>query len=760
MSKSEKHIGNKARNLQILSERGFAVPEFLIAGLNLTEEEIQKKIRQSGMRRKFFAVRSSALAEDSGKTSFAGQFYSAVAVSSENVYSEYKKVVASFNEQPGSVIIQDFIPTTVSGVMFTNNFAGISVINSNFGLCKTVVEGGKCDEYTVDGSGGLRTMHITENKLVLSFRSDKITTSYSGKSSLTLLQLRKLANMGQSIENFYGRPQDVEWGFRGRKLYIFQSRPVTRPVPIPKEIIYYDSANIAESYSGIVLPLTLSFVKHIYRVVYRNLLRASSVRESKLKKHDEIFRNMVGWFYGRLYYNMNSWYRMMSFIPGYKRNKENLENMITSNIRAETNRSILPGLAFRLAYPLIVMLKLLFFRSYQNSFKRKVKQVISDFRKLKFNKFSYEECIDVFRKLDSELISRWHIPVENDFLVMTYFGLLKSRLNEQELRQVIKFKSKTGEQLRKITDLRKHLETYPRVRESLESGNIALFLQSIADDPAPKALLDAYFMEYGGRFASELKLESPDIEEDPQNLFRLLVLAESIPQGKEKGDLFDTKYGMADRMLIRRFRKYANYREEMRLLRSNGFSVIRKIFQRMGKLLEENQNIVAAKDIFYLQLEEVLGDPKDFRALVRTRKEDYIAFKKKDPPSFFAAQDGQVPEYLADKPFTGDKLQGKACTGGKVSGKVSIFKQFKLPESPEVEILVAQHTDPGWTPLIGLSKGMIIEHGGILSHAAIVSRELGIPTVIGVSNATELLQNGQRVEVNGDTGTIRFCNES
>ena len=78
-----------------------------------------------------------------------------------------------------------------------------------------------------------------------------------------------------------------------------------------------------------------------------------------------------------------------------------------------------------------------------------------------------------------------------------------------------------------------------------------------------------------------------------------------------------------------------------------------------------------------------------------------------------------------------------------------------MPEVIDFEIAVAKNTDPGWTPLLGFCKGLIIENGGILSHAAIVSRELGIPTVIGVKGATKKIKDGQVLEINGANGTIK-----
>jgi pyruvate,water dikinase len=78
-----------------------------------------------------------------------------------------------------------------------------------------------------------------------------------------------------------------------------------------------------------------------------------------------------------------------------------------------------------------------------------------------------------------------------------------------------------------------------------------------------------------------------------------------------------------------------------------------------------------------------------------------------------------------------------------------------MPTEIDFDILVTSHTDPGWTSLIALSKGLIIEHGGVLSHASIVARELGIPAVIGATNAVSYLKDNQIVEINGSMGTIK-----
>jgi pyruvate,water dikinase len=96
----------------------------------------------------------------------------------------------------------------------------------------------------------------------------------------------------------------------------------------------------------------------------------------------------------------------------------------------------------------------------------------------------------------------------------------------------------------------------------------------------------------------------------------------------------------------------------------------------------------------------------------------------------------------------------RGVSPGVVRGRVRVMREFTMPERIDFDILVAGHMDPGWTALIALSKGLIIEHGGVLSHAAIVARELGIPAVIGVQDATTRFADGQSVEIDGTAGTV------
>ena len=96
---------------------------------------------------------------------------------------------------------------------------------------------------------------------------------------------------------------------------------------------------------------------------------------------------------------------------------------------------------------------------------------------------------------------------------------------------------------------------------------------------------------------------------------------------------------------------------------------------------------------------------------------------------------------------------------GKTIGKAIVLKKFEIPKKNSFDIIVTKRTDPGWTALMGLSKGIIVEHGGILSHASIVARELGIPAVIGIKGACEKFKRGDILFIDGEKGFVKRVEE-
>lgn len=755
-------IGGKAQSLQKLRNAGFSVPPFFTCDSSWDKERISQSLDEKLSGAKYFAVRSSASGEDGDSKSYAGHFYSAVGVAINDVFKEVQKVLTSFGDLEGSVIIQEFVPGDVSGIAFSDNGEGVVVINSSFGLCKNVVEGKACDEYLTQKDGTLIKKSIAEEKLVLSFHSGNMTEKVSRDESLTSNQLKRVVELANQSEEYFEKPQDIEWCFKGETLYLLQSRPVTENIEIPEQV-YFDSANIAESYSGIVLPLTASFAELIYKVVYTDFLRMSGVPQKTLRKHAYVFENLLGFFHGRMYYNMNNWYRMAQFVPGYKRNKENFETMITSNLRQEIATTIKPSLLFTIAYPAIVLAKVLLFRITENRFRKYVAKHIKELKKTNFEKLSLSECRNLFNLLENDLLRKWYITLENDFFVMTYLGILQTLYPEENLQEILLFKSKATEQVGYLTELTKQIKSVPDFWKAVQNGNDKEFEKGLSSKPSIKDEYEEYLEKFGGRFANELKLETVGIDEDTRKFMTVLRAYEThTPRQLQRSGVKAISLPFFKNVLfkhsLKKFKKYASQRENFRLFRSNMFSITRSIFRRVGVILEEREILKHADDVFYMSVEEVLAvangqEISDLSIKVSNRKQTYFEYQGETPPSHFLSLGEKMIDDVDQEKAESSTVRG--VSSGVVSGRVRVMKEFEMPNEVDFEILVTKHTDPGWTALIALSKGLIIEHGGVLSHASIVARELGIPAVIGVRGATDLYKDGQRVEINGTTGNIK-----
>ncbi|MEP7205109.1 MAG: PEP/pyruvate-binding domain-containing protein [Candidatus Saccharibacteria bacterium] len=759
MSKIKISDAGKAGSLLILKQAGFSVPPFFVCDSTWTEADINHEIAAVLPDSKYFAVRSSAANEDSLDKSFAGHYYSSVGTPRKDIYKEFNTVIDSYDGLAGSVIIQDFIASDIAGVMFSQAGDNHIVINATQGLCLPVVGGDPCDEYILDRSGKIidRTIVIKASKFFI--RGQIMSLATSGES-LSDAQLKTLAGLAIEIQRLFGSAQDIEWCFYNGELFVLQSRPITQSIDI-SELVYYDSANIAESYSGIVLPLTCSFAGSVYDQVYRDMLRRSGVSAQAIKRQAAVFAGLLGFFEGRMYYNMNNWYKMAAFLPGYNRNKSNFELMITSNVIEDITTGISPSVSSKLFYPLILLIKVGLFGHSSRHFERTVISSLAELRAHNFDDMGYTEAIDLYRELNDNLLRRWYVAIENDFLVMTYLGFLNKLIDQKTLQGLITFRSKATEQTLALAQISQASKVIEPVWKSIQLGDVVAFNRQIARRSDIQSLLDTYLAKFGGRFANELKLESVGIDEDMNKLLAVLkIYGDYQPTNKDShhSPRLPSKNRLLSSILLKKFKKYASRREEFRLLRSNSFAVVRRLFRKMGELLVQSGVLEKLDDVFYLELTEILNpatiNDKSLTETVRRRKKEYSSYKKIEPPVHFATSNDSLPRVVGAK--SNVLVQARAASPGIIRGKVKLFKEFSMPDAIDFDILVTSHTDPGWTSLIALSKGLIIEHGGVLSHASIVARELSIPAVIGATNALNCLKDGQMVEINGSTGSIKI----
>lgn len=335
------------------------------------------------------------------------------------------------------------------------------------------------------------------------------------------------------------------------------------------------------------------------------------------------------------------------------------------------------------------------------------------------------------------------------------------------------------------TDRARFLAESPdQLRASLASG----FMPHIAAD------FDDFLDRYGFRCADELKLEEPDLHDDPR--FILASVQGYVRHGKFAADAMESREldirrnaeDVAHRALspwrraiyfrvVRWARRAVSDRERLRFERTRTFGVTRRLFRAMGANLAKLGVLDDERDIFFLTLEELMAfhDGRsvltDFRPLVEVRRREFDEYRRTPaPPDRFVTRGAagaalRYPMLLVESDLLagagGDDdpslLRGTPCCPGVVEAPIRVARGIEDAEGIQGEILVTERTDPGWVPLFPTCAGLIIERGSLLSHSAVVARELGVPTIVGVSgNPVQRLKTGQRVRMDAGRGEVRI----
>jgi pyruvate,water dikinase len=223
--------------------------------------------------------------------------------------------------------------------------------------------------------------------------------------------------------------------------------------------------------------------------------------------------------------------------------------------------------------------------------------------------------------------------------------------------------------------------------------------------------------------------------------------------------------------ILRKTRFHIKYREELRFMRTKIYGIIRSIMNAIGRNFYQDKIIMNSKDIFYLTVDEVFEliegrSPNQhiLKDLIELRKKDFEAQKLQEgyERMYFYGDiyrnnfveilsDSEIE--IMDENSDPNKMQGVPCSPGIIE---NVAKIVLTPEDATLngEILVTKRTDPGWVPLFPSISGLLIERGSVLSHSAVVAREMGIPTVVGLRKVTEKIKTGDRLKLDGGSGMV------
>ena len=780
--------GQKANSLQRLKAEGLPVPEFYVVTADQLDrlsdrEAVQQLIADLGDWRsqhdiRAVAVRSSAEAEDGPERSFAGQCASVMPVRTDQEFVSALRTVAESRAHRGCgpdggrvhALVQLYVEPELAGVLFTVNPANgrlEMVINAVRGRGRQAVEGGPVGSVYVG-------------------RPDGPTWSTGGSPGLKRAQLAQLVRCAEATEAIMGTPQDIEWAFAGRKLHILQTRPITRIAHLQ----VWDRSNIGESFPGLVRPLTFSISRRGYELVYQSQAHASGLSWLQIASCRRTFQAMIGLFGGRVYYNLGRWYQFIGLFPGNSQRQRYFDAQLQTVGEAAYLPPARHSWRYRLGYYVRVARRALLFEHERARYWRYLERTYRQYERLPPGPDPFL-LLARYSFIEQRVVPHMGRSADNDFLVMICHGLLQKRLKRWlgpadgqtadflgTLHDVI-----SARQALLLNDIAAHISDDPTARSLLAAGRYRE-LDSHLGESAAAPLVDEYRERFLHRFAEDQKLEARNPQLTLDGFYRLVAaytkldnravkdrhlqaLAAETQRQRRIARRLNWPQRLLYRLLIGRLKHHLRIREHNRLLRGRAYAYLRCLFAELGRSLADRQLLDGPDDIYYLDLDEILrlidgtGYHDDLRPVVRKRRRVYAGYENQEAPDRFVTVGltGQLPDDFDREGAADDRparsLPGVVSSPGSVTGRAAVLQHPIVPDEP-FDILVVTHTDPGWTPLIALARGVVVEHGGMLSHAAIVTRELGIPSIIGVVGAVGAIRSGDTVRLDAAKGAVEI----
>ena len=707
-----------------------------------------------------------------------------------------------------AVIVQEMIGSEKSGVIFTrdpvlNTFN--YVITCGYGVGEGVVSSTvETDTYWIDPESGevsRSQINVKKSKVWMSrnlHEGSVITAIRASRAPiLNREEIQALFLTTKTIAANFDGPQDIEWSLDpSGMLHILQTRPITIQKKDAEDITVWDNSNIVESYPGVTTPLTYSFARNVYDNVMKRTMARLTLNRINIEKYASIFETLIGYIDGRIYYNLTNWYSMVSFNPALAKDKTACNRMLGIEQNSTVNTQSVSS-----SYVSYVTLlwRFVFKGFYRRYFYRCFEKFYSDFSKTDFDACSPKTLYINFKRLEAGLFSIWPITIENDIFLIFSYELVNRLLDKAGFSGQMKnhfhhLLSRAGDMeslkpVQSVLNICKMIQNTPDFRNLFNLADDEI-LQSLRENPKYRKVYDTFLnhiQKYGDRSLHELKLETKSMHDDPTILIQVIRRTLLYKNHLDLNSMahMDNRVGDIEkpwtegirglrryffRYLVKVIREGIVHRENMRFARTRAYGLVKKIFRSIGRSFYRIGLLEQSEDVYFLSMNEIFSVIKnsvvdlDLRHTVRIRKERYLRqSRSKTPPSRIITR-GINPEIFQDasdiqtmpRNKTDSKLRGIPCSTGQVSGQARIVRK----PDPDIEIngdiLIAEMTDPGWVFLMMRAKGLIVERGSVLSHTAIIGRELGIPTIVGVKDATRHIPEGSMLHMDGGTGVIQW----
>ncbi len=756
-------------------------------------EDIERALAESGLQR--FAVRSSALAEDGAHYSMAGQLDSFLDVPRDEVcrrivqcwMSLYASRAASYWQRMDeadrriAVVVQEQVQPEWSGVAFSME----PLSNS-------------CDDLLIEWTHGLGDKlvagEIVPERLVIPRGPSEIPTSVPATLRRHLPELRRHL---LAAEAAFGCLIDVEWCTTNERLWMLQARPITTTQRA--DLVVWSNVNLVENFPNPLTPLAWSVIRKFYEAYMRGTLGLFGWREREFNEIAHLLDELTGLHHGRIYYNLTSWYGLISYFPRSEELRGFLDTYIGQQIPIHVDPDPHAPKLRRRQQSLWGSFR--FFAHLLASFAGTGRALASlearferqrpEWRARSARARDPRELVALVDQMLEFVTEQWRGPCSADLMVMMMPGLLEmllerwrgqgARANLPRLLQGVTVKSDEPAHL--LWTIGQLLESSDGGRSTLEIADYAAARTQMPADA--QALFDEFLHRFGARCYNDCSLIAPTFEERPELAWQLVRRFVSLPDRFSPDSKFALRAdreallgqlgdGLAPwrrkalRLLVRISLRAIQHREAGRLVQSLMFGELRGVLTRLGEVLAEHGALPVADDVHYC----TLGDLADVARsaypysetlpqLLAERQARVEASAEEHAPSLFVLPAGEAwrmaRHEVAVGPAGASLLHGVAVSRGKVRGRARVVRDPSREGALEPgDILVAPSTDPGWTPLFMLAGGLILERGGLLSHGAIIARELGIPALVEVRDACTLIESGASVEIDAAAGTVRI----
>ncbi len=805
-------IGGKARGLYRLQSMGYRVPNFIVLPFesiaistidDLNEfhlsdfaiNQLKDFIDYCRTNKAGVSVRSSVDDEDGANNAFSGIMKSFLNLHhiDEIIHAIKECIASAFSETAikyrithqlslsikTAVIVQLQIDSDVSGIVFSTNpqYPQELAIHSVYGQGEGIVSGKLVpDEYYFYKHNALLYRKVIAKKeelLLLNKSGVKVQTlgnELQNSESLTKEQLLELFEVASSIEKKFGSPQDIEFAINDTELWILQSRNITQKI---QQVTILDNSNIQESYSGVVSHLTFSFAQRAYATVYLQTMRSLQLPQRTIDKHINTVENLLGIYKGRIYYNINNWYKGLQLLPSFKQNKSDMEKMMGLQEPVDFVQDVEKSLFQKISMIPQLILNLIKLGSAFITLEKSIKQFLNHFsqyhkefyNRLSTNNYTILELWNEKNQLDKHLLNNWSIPIINDFYVMMQNGKVHRTLRKKGIESPESYLSKfkvgdnsiaslrQGFALEVLADKIKDEHQLKKIIQE-DRANAHNFIKH--NHPTLYKEIENFIHEYGDRTIAELKLETITMRVNSEIFYKYLAIYLDEHQPKINNNTNTTDVPSYINKLLNSIKN----REELRLKRTHLFGMYRALYLEIAQHLYKQNILENVRDIFYLtekEIEQLVNNEStiDTKHLIDNRKKEELQYLSVQVPDRVYLPEPPSFEHLNDFQYDGT-LFGEGCAGISIKAEVMVVDNVNDDLNVKGKIIVAKRTDPGWISLFPSCAGVIIEKGSSLSHSVILLREMNKPSIINVKNLLNYLHTGDVVEMNPTTGEIKI----